>query len=227
VVLTRPTRSKAFTEEDEQKLSDLSGHLAYALRGRMDKTSEDEEAESESGMVLVEPSGRILYADLVGRRLLSLASWTPWWNIRAKSEIPLWLQQSLKNLRITLRKRIASPPVIYRRTQWGKVAFRVYPLNRGEGVEPPSSSLFGILITRYEPLALQIARGAFVLGLPTRQREICTRLAAGVSYETLAQQLGVRRSTVVDHVRKIYATLDVDDHASLLNKLRCAAANAY
>lgn len=57
------------------------------------------------------------------------------------------------------------------------------------------------------------------LPLSAKQKEVCLLLTEGASYQTLAERLGVRPNTVIDHVRKIYDKLDVRSHRELLSKL--------
>ena len=59
--------------------------------------------------------------------------------------------------------------------------------------------------------------GLFVLS--TKQKEVCLLLTEGPSYQHLAERLGVRPNTIIDHVRKIYDKLDVRSHHELLSKL--------
>ncbi len=79
--------------------------------------------------------------------------------------------------------------------------------------------LIGIVIQRQVPLALKLMESMRALELSARQKEVCLLLAQGKSHPAIAERLTVSRSTVADHVQKIYDKLGVRSHEELVSRL--------
>ena len=89
---------------------------------------------------------------------------------------------------------------------WGRFTFEsalLVPLI------PGTVPLIHITIQHSEPIALSIHRVLDGLPLTPAQREVCVLLYHGRSNAEIASALDIARSTVADHVKKIYARLDV------------------
>jgi DNA-binding CsgD family transcriptional regulator len=221
LMFARGNRSKAFSSEDEMQLRRLSPHIAHALR-REESRSECTEL-TESGVVIVSARGHVIHQDPIGARLLWLCSRPSTRDYRDPRQVPRFLLTLTARVNAALQVRDAKPPVAALRNSWGRFEFRSYPLRDigRMGLAAPVDR-FAITISRYEPLVTRVARTSFALHLTPMQRQISICLASQGSYASIANQLHVKRSTVIDHVRKIYLRLDVHDHASLLAKLRSA-----
>lgn len=88
---------------------------------------------------------------------------------------------------------------------WGRFSFESCPL---KGLAPGRPMLH-VTIQHHEPMEVALRRALDNLALTPAQKEVCLLLRTGHSQAEIAGLLGVSASTVADHVRKIYARLDV------------------
>lgn len=108
------------------------------------------------------------------------------------------------------------PPVWRHENPWGRFVFRAYWL---DSVARAESALIGITLQHDVPLPLKLRQHATRLGLSPKQVRVCSLLVAGCSYEEIAKQMGISNYTVTDHVRKLFAKLEVDNRSQLLSKV--------
>jgi DNA-binding CsgD family transcriptional regulator len=98
----------------------------------------------------------------------------------------------------------------------GRFIIRVHPCPRGA-----SGSDTGVMIIRiadlnrkvHPPTPVQM-REHFELSL--RQSEVISELVRGGTEATVAQALGVKESTVHEHIRRVYDKLEVNSRAELI-----------
>jgi DNA-binding CsgD family transcriptional regulator len=154
-----------------------------------------------------------------GRQLMTLADGEDGDGFESGGRAPRWISEAVSRA-FSVSGEHDAPPYVKRTTRWGEFTLRVYRLVSGAGTAAP---LVSIHIEHREPLPLQVTRGALASGLSGRQVEICLLLAEGASVSQMATRLCVRPSTVVDHLRKIYASLGVHDRAAAIAHV-CAAA---
>lgn len=89
---------------------------------------------------------------------------------------------------------------------WGRFVYESAPLAPlTEGARP----LLHVGIRQQEPQCLSQRRAIDALPLSPAQREVCALLHAGRSSADIAATLSIAPATVADHVKKIYARLDV------------------
>lgn len=219
VTLMRVAGDPAFTERDEQRLSQLIPYLAHAISARPTAPGQLVH-DGEAAIVLLDHCGRIQHESTEGRRLLLLAAHerlapgTVDW--MSDSVLPLALAKLRKSVAVLMTGRLAPPPVFELQNAWGKFVLRAYPLETGELTD---SSLIAVLIERHVPIKLKLMHVMQSLPLSAKQKEVCLLLTEGASYRAVAERLSVRPSTVIDHVRKIYSKFDVRSHHELLRKL--------
>lgn len=224
IMVTRPEGAQPFDARTEAALAPLSAFLAHAVRSPASARRFASKA-TESGVVVSDRTGRILWHSALGARLLQQAApQTMSFTLAAKS-LPNHLRPLIARLLHADAEEMRAPPAMHHRTHWGKFTLRAYPLLN---MDPDlrSATCFAIHIERHEPIVLRVTRGAHSLGLSKRQVDICAHLAEGTSYPDIAQKIGVRPTTVIDQVRKMYMRLDVHDRPGLLHTLS-AAALAY
>ena len=109
---------------------------------------------------------------------------------------------------------------------WGRFRVRAYPLPNLPSVR---ANTVGVLIGRYEPRALALARGTGASRLSPQQREVAILLAQGKSNQEIAQALALTLNTVSYHVKQVFARLQVHDRGEVedvLLKLARDAASA-
>lgn len=219
VTLSRITGEAEFSERDEQLLTQLVPYLAHALNARSAPPAQLV-AAGESAVVVVSRRGEIEHESTEGRRLLLLAAHSriapgavDW---RVDSVISSVLRRLLERIEAVIAGQPVSPPMIELQNPWGKFVLRAYPM---ESSGATTNGPVVIVIERHVPLKLKLLNAMQSSTLSTKQKEVCLLLTEGSSYQHLAERLGVRPNTIIDHVRKIYDKLDVRSHHELLSKL--------
>lgn len=224
VMLTRANGARPFDSRAEAALASLSSFVAHAVLNPV-RTHRFAALPTESGVVVSDYAGRILWQSMHGIRLMRQAEAnTAAFETRPQT-LPGWLRLLVERVKLSGANEVCAPPVMHRRTPWGEFGVRAYPL-LGQDPTLRSATCFAIYIERREPLVLQTVRGAHQLRLSRRQAELCSHLAGGASYAEIARRIGVRPASVIDHVRKMYTRFDVHDRHGLLHTLATAALSS-
>jgi DNA-binding CsgD family transcriptional regulator len=100
---------------------------------------------------------------------------------------------------------------------WGRFIFDSDEMATLDGAEAP---LIHVGIRHLEPRVVALRRTLGELPLSPAQREVCALLEHGRSQTEIATELAIATSTVADHVRKIYAKLDVHSVGELTSRIR-------
>lgn len=89
---------------------------------------------------------------------------------------------------------------------WGRFVFESLALRSlASGAKP----VLHVSIVHQEPRCIAMRRALRALALTPAQAEVCLLSREGRSQAEIAHRLGVARSTVADHVKKIHVRLDV------------------
>jgi DNA-binding CsgD family transcriptional regulator len=210
-----------FTDRDRTLLEWIAPYAAHALApGRPD----EQVVESDDrGLIIATPAGEIRHISPQARRLLMLAVHPELSSVAMSRAAPgpllppevARLCQDL--VQIFEDKAPTSAPVCQLKNPWGAFTFRAYWLDRGDG--PSETPLIGVSVERLEPLALKLWRRAEELPLTGREVEVCHLLALGRPRMEIAERLGVRESTAVNHCRNLYEKLGVHSRTELVEKL--------
>lgn len=99
---------------------------------------------------------------------------------------------------------------------WGRFIFD------SEAMVPVSGSVAPMIhvgIQHFEPRVVALRRTLDQLPLSPAQREVCALLHSGLSQAEISETLSVAPSTVADHVRKIYAKLDIHSIGELSKRI--------
>lgn len=229
-LISRGLADKTFTQGDLDLLARLSPYLCHALRrgGDLELGAVD---SGESGLVILDRGGQVKHLSKRARQLLFYAT-HPLLSPRAvsqsrKTRLPPVLTQLVQTLVETFQGGAAAPPVAHHQNPWGRFVFRAYWLEKpandldADALHhyPSSNALIGVTIQHQEPLALKLMESMQSLPLSAREREVCLCLVNGLTQNAIATKLGVRSSTVITYVRKIYEKLDIHSHEELLQKL--------
>jgi DNA-binding CsgD family transcriptional regulator len=95
---------------------------------------------------------------------------------------------------------------------WGRFVFEPEPMTPVHAGDLP---MLQVVVTQFEPRVVTVRRALDRLPLSPAQREVCALLHRGQSQAQIARALNVGMTTVADHVRKIYAKLDIHSVARL------------
>lgn len=222
LMLSRSSGERPFALEELRRLADLESFVAHALTNRSNKIDAPLVDSGKSGVMIVDPAGRVIYSSAEGRRLLFFATHPhigPDAVDHRQAPLPATLVRLCKNLmRVFSGDPSAAIPAYYHRNIWGGFSFRAHWL---EG-DDPASGLIGITVSHQEPLPVKLMRRVKELPLSRRQAQVCMLMANGASNENIAEQLGISKYTAIAHGRWIYNKLDVHNRAELVNKLLSA-----
>ena len=97
---------------------------------------------------------------------------------------------------------------------WGRFLFESCVLRP---LESSGEQVIHVTVQHQEPQALAIRRVLDTLVLTPTQKEVCLLLRTGHSQAEIAKVMAVSDSTVADHVKKIYARLEVHSVHDLTN----------
>lgn len=123
------------------------------------------------------------------------------------------LAQLCKDLNLIFHDKHAPPPSFCHANGCGRFIFTAQwlePQNREPG------GFIGVTIEHQEPQALKILRGLRDLPLSPIQKEVALLLAQGMSNPEIGQRLHIKRTTVKDHIGKIFDKLDIHSREELL-----------
>ncbi len=220
LVTFRDRRREDFERADLKKISGLAYHFGRALSMRLDRQQTEQEFagakivldEIPDAILFVDYKGRLKHVNKIGQIMLDGGA----------------VIRRLRNGRLEIRDRPAD--------QWlaamvsgarggelrlsgrglGRFVIRVHPCTRGVG-----GSGTGIMIIRIidlnrkgEPPTAARVRERF--GLSLRQSEVISELARGGTEATVAQELGIKDSTVHEHIRRVYDKLELGSRAELI-----------
>lgn len=217
VILTRGSRATLFSPAEQATLASLTRYFVHALR-TPGRACFPYEACARSGMAIVDRHGRIRFADAKGLHLLMMASQglAPRQGPPAHMSLPADAMRVCKALEQVRCAETGPPPSRLEVTPWGLFEYRASWLRDRQA---ENESLVAIRIDLHAPRNLELTLRMRTLGLSARQQDVCQLLIEGLSKTQIAIRLGVRTTTVVDHLDKIYCKLDVHDKMTLAQRL--------
>jgi DNA-binding CsgD family transcriptional regulator len=175
--------------------------------------------DDESGLMILDRNGAVVHASARARHLLFVSANGP--SPRGDRGAPplppevVWLCRRLQASGQGTQRDLL-PPVWRQENRWGRFTYRAHWLDATARADSP---LIGVNIAHEVPLPHRLWRHARRLGLSPKQLSVCGLLATGLSYEEIAQRMGVTHHTVTDHVRKLSEKLAVDNRTELVMKL--------
>ncbi len=207
-----------FTPEELKRLASLERYLVHVLLAPPQAQLPLVES-GEVGVLLADFEGRLKFASNEGRRLLALATAPalphPAFDSRL-DQLPPQLVRICRALETILEgEGGADPPTHWCRNAWGGFTFRAQLL--AGSASPPQ--LVAIIVTHKEPLPLRLVRGLDKFSLSPRQGEVCLLLAMGLSYQQIAERLGIAKGTAITHGRWVHERLAATSRSDLLQAL--------
>jgi len=88
-----------------------------------------------------------------------------------------------------------------------------------DAARDPKSCLIGVTIELHEHAISYAARVLRESGATPAQTKVGIHLALGKTRPEIADELGIQRSSVADHTKKLYQTLDVHNSTELATKI--------
>ncbi len=220
LVAFRDRRREDFERADLKKIRGLAYHFGQALSLHADREQAEQELaaakvvldEMPDAILFVDYTARLKHVNKIGQIMLDSGA----------------VIRRLLNGRLEIRDRQADQLLAAMISgarggelrlsgcELGKFVIRVHPRMRGAG-----GSDIGVMIVRIIDLNRKgepptAARVRERLGLSVRQSEVISELAKGGTEATVAQKLGIRESTVHEHIRRVYDKLELGSRAELI-----------
>ena len=218
LVTFRDKGREDFERADLKKISGLAYHFGRALSMRADREQTEQELvaaktvldEIPDAILFVDRMVRLKYANKAGRTTLEKGT----------------VIRRLLNGRLEIRDQRADQLLAaliseaqggeLRLSGLGRFVIRVQPCMRGAGGSDNGITIIRIIDLGRNGEPPTAARVRECLGLSLRQSEIISELARGGTEATVAQKLGVKESTVHEHIRRVYDKLELGSRAELI-----------
>jgi DNA-binding CsgD family transcriptional regulator/GAF domain-containing protein len=216
--LHRAPRDPRFNERELDLLKLATPYLAHCLARQEPGPVEwlSPEDDSRRGDLVTDLQGRLLYASVGARRLLSLAT-APTLRATLATSRDL-LGELARRLRLCRQGEPSPPPGLSVDSAYGRFELRAEQLE-AEQAEP---GVLSIRIDWLEPLPLRLSRRIQALELPSRQAEVGLALALGESLPDMARRMNLSENTVNSHAKAVYQRLEVNSRTGLLRRLAFA-----
>jgi DNA-binding CsgD family transcriptional regulator len=205
----RGARDPEFARRDNEMLGGLLRYISSGLRPQPLPARPLAQAEAvEEWLGIVAQDGTAISAPPDWSRLVRLLAMEKVVPRTAREELRV-VQQFLKSICASLEGPDGKPVDLgdsQHDSSWGRFRIRAFPLPDTEGRRRDQ---VGVLIGRWEPRALALARGTGASSLSPQQREVALLLADGKSNKEIAHALGLRLNTASYHVKQVFARLRV------------------
>jgi DNA-binding CsgD family transcriptional regulator len=218
LVLYRAAADPKFRPGDERLIEQAAGYIVRGLeQGEpVANAKEFSETPTRREQVTLDAQGRITHVSAGAFKLLMLADGgvTPDAITREprREDYP-----ALDTLWRDARRRSTSVE-----NAWGRFVFDAEPM---WPVRAGDEALLQVAIGQFELRLVSLRRALDRLPLSPAQREVCALLYRGDSQAQIARLLNVAATTVADHVRKVYAKLDVHSAKELAARISATPAS--
>jgi DNA-binding CsgD family transcriptional regulator len=220
LVTFRDRGREDFDRADLKKINGLAHHFGRAFGMRADREQAEQEFAAAK-MVLDEIPDAILFVDRVTRLK----------HVNKAGRIALnsgAVIRRLLNGRLEIRDRQADQALAAMISAArggelrlscgpsGRYVIRVVPCLKGAGGSDVGITIIRIIDLNRKGEPPTAARVRERLGLSLRQSEVISALASGGTEATVAQKLGIKESTVHEHIRRAYDKLELGSRAELI-----------
>lgn len=221
LVLYRGRGDRRFNADDERLLASAVPYIARGIEaGQEAATAGDYVREAgRTASLNLDPNGELSHLSQEALKMLMLAHGgvTP----ESVSRTPR--REDFGALNLVWQHHLRSQGMSREGTSvalenaWGEFVFTSEPLVPVGDAQP---QFVHVAIQHLRPRIVAMRTVLDQLPLSPVQREVCALLHQGHSQTEIADSLAVAPSTVSDHVRKIYAKLDVHSVAELSARIR-------
>jgi DNA-binding CsgD family transcriptional regulator len=218
LVVYRGPGDARFKPEDERLIEHAAGYIAHGLElgEAVSGAKEFSQTPARRAQVTLDAQGRIARVSADAFKLLMLAHGgvTPDAVMREPRREDY---AALDSLWRDARRRSTAIE-----NEWGRFVFDaepMWPVRAGEEAQ------LQVAIGQFEQRLVSLRRALDRLPLSAAQREVCALLYRGDSQAQIARQLNVAATTVADHVRKVYAKLDVHSVKELAARISATPAS--
>lgn len=220
LILLRPPGSRDFTEKEEMGLSRMSPWLTHALVSCADVAMEETLVENNSGLIVADAKGTVLFFSQGARELLHRAADVPI-NRRTLDDHVDWAKTLIDRLMRALPdasdgKDAPHAPVLEIRNTAGHFVLRAYWM---ESATQGTGKCAAIQIQHQVPLSLRLMQSQRLRKMPPRDQQACLLLAQGLSSTEIAKRMGISRNGAVYHIRSSYSRLGISRQEELVSTL--------
>lgn len=217
LTLTRGDDEKPFSIDDERRLKGVEDLLTHAMARNAVQDDSQLVPASDSAIVICDAQGKIVHMSGEAQQFLTYI-FAPGCSVEEidrsfAQEANAWLAPLVRQTMKASQRRSTRPPSLYRRNQWGGFSARAYRL---DAAEIGQEGMVGVTLTRHIPLPLRLMRLACVRELPGREKQVCLKLAEGLSVAEIAANLAMSSHTVIGHVTSLYQRFDVNSREKLM-----------
>jgi DNA-binding CsgD family transcriptional regulator len=235
VLLTRPRSARPFTVDDVQRLDQLRPWLVHAFRRSPsgDARQQDEALISAagptllSGQAIVTPDARLLHQTTSVVHLLRILEGEPGNYTRympTHDRLPAPILKLLQRITAAANGTSNTPTHMRVSTPYGVLTLEAKWLTPAgtipeDAARDPKSCLISVTIELHQHPIAHAARLLRESGATPAQTKVGIQLAFGKTKPVIADELGLQSSSVADHTKKLYQTLDVHNSTELAAKI--------
>jgi DNA-binding CsgD family transcriptional regulator len=231
VGLWRPRSARPFNVDDVQRLDRLRPWLAHAFRrSNSCNARQDDDAPIGAAAASVGSGQMILTAD--AKLVFQTPGLEQWLRIRLGEppgytrydKLPAPILMLLRQITGAANGTSDTPPRVQISTPYGVLTLEakwLLPVGTlaADAAKDPKSCLISVTVELHEHLIAHAARALRESGATQTQTKVGIRLALGKTKPVIADELGIQLTSVADHTRKLYQTLDVHNSAELATKI--------
>lgn len=223
ISLHRPVQQKDFSEKDKALLLQIIPYLAHAIAAPALAEIEFYE-KGTIGLLVLDSKGTLHFQSQLAKQQMDLVCFSELHRNQANNRqfLLIKLADLCRRFASIYRGQNAEPPSFCHINARGRFIFRAQWLDK---LNSEPGGLAGITIEHQEPLLIKILRGLQHFPLSPAQSEVAGMIAQGKSNEDIGKRLGIKLTTVKDHVGKIYEKLDIRRREELLPKILAKADN--
>jgi DNA-binding CsgD family transcriptional regulator len=233
--LTRPRSARPFTVDDVQRLDALRPWLAHAFRrSNSENACHEDEAPNSTVGAPVRSGQLILTADakLVFQtpglehslRIFMVGPVNCTRYVPVSDSLPAPVLKLVRQITGAANGTSNTPPRMQVSTDYGVLTLEakwLVPTGTlpADAARDPNSCLIAVTIDLHEHPIAHAARVLRESGATPAQTKVGIQLALGKPKPVIADELGIQLSSVADHTRRLYQTLDVHNSAELATKI--------
>jgi DNA-binding CsgD family transcriptional regulator len=235
VSLTRPRGARPFTVDDVQRLDGLRPWLAHAFRRpNSDKARQEDEAPIitagapvRTGQLILTADAKLVFQTPGVEHLLIILAGEPSNYTRyvpVSDRLPAPILKLLRRIAGAANGTSDTPPRMRISTAYGVLTLEakwLVPAGTlpADALRDSKSCLVAVTIELHEHAIAHAARVLRESGATPAQTKVGIHLALGKQRPEIAEELGLQRSSVADHTKKLYQTLDVHNSTELGTKI--------
>ncbi|MCI0601060.1 MAG: hypothetical protein L0Y50_11775 [Beijerinckiaceae bacterium] len=232
--LTRPRSARPYTVDDVQRFDRLRPWLAHAFRQHPPGDAQEDQvlagvagAPVLSGQIILTSDSRIIFQTPAVEHLLMALEGGPGnftRHLPARDRLPAPVLKLLKRIVGAANGGLGEPPRMQLSTPYGTVTLEAKWLVPAGAIpsdvaKDPKGCLIAVTIELREHAIAQAARSLRESGATPAQTKVGIQLAMGKTRPAIADELGIKLSTIADLTKKLYQTLDVHNAAGLTTKI--------